>query len=178
MHCKQKKCYRSFQTLSSFKKHVTRLHLEKIDPTNKQQSLCSNFNVTIPVENVSINNAPAANDTKILSEMKNKEQKSSLTEFNFSLEHESLDLVSKLYSKYSLPRNIVQHILDDFTNMLQEPIKILKTIHIAECSETNAHNMENMLQLFSNPFSNLRSEFLLLNISKIWIVSLSLSQYF
>lgn len=179
--CKQNQCNRVFCTLSSFKKHLRTKHIcLETHPSKHQVSnlVCEHKNLE-DKENyncgkniVDKENKENYNCGKNIAEKEMKEnynccgkpilEKEINTPENFMLKlsSETELFISKLYSNYLLPRNVVQSIVTNMSELFREPLQIFQN-RINSISHDNTRNeLSTMLKAIDVNFKNYRSEHL------------------
>lgn len=149
--CRQSKCSRIFQ---NFHKYINHLKQHKV--TCQQMSDTTDISPTVKVNDITLYD----NDTSL------KVQKDTDVSFctsdteitpeifsNF-ISSAALKLCCKLYSNYSLPRNIIQTIVTDLNNMYSDTTNIL--VNSVNCNE---QILQEFCEILSNPFKGLESEY-------------------
>lgn len=154
--CEQK-CSRSYLSLNSFKKHFKShdvLENVNINPNlpisheNKKTKLC--------VLDYDTSDLEKSNSQNILN------MPPIMLDFNELIKNQVTILISKLYSKMTLPRSMVQNVINDFECCFLLPLEEIKSkINLA--SFNNSSEKECILEMsnsMQNMFSKLNSEYL------------------
>lgn len=163
--CKQPNCFRRFQNIYAFKRHILIKHrISNNDELLSKQSenttdlapcLVSKINSAAdgPTQHSDNNSHTLACNEPVVKTSDDELN----SDFNSSLSQNSLLFITKLYSNYSFPRNIVQNVTEDISEILKEPIEILKR----KVNSGNVSNVEIMdsLNSLSNIFKNFNSEY-------------------
>lgn len=170
-NCKQNEtCSRSFQNLSSFKRHISIKHTNDVQ-TNENCLNLVNINNRESVSSHSMNlsdvdfpetNSPT--EANVTFENSSKETIPNIALFEETMKTSALNFITKLYSDFNLPRSSIQLMVNNFTEMVSEPVNVLKefirnNISLDENNQEKLDQIQYMLNLFSNPFSDLKSEY-------------------
>ncbi|XP_031328618.1 uncharacterized protein LOC116159711 isoform X1 [Photinus pyralis] len=155
--CKQNQCTRSFQNIYNLKRHYKLKHnTDDFDAgvsntntgTSQSESIFdwSDDNLNTVVDN----SPPNASSNYNFNE-----------EFKNSLAQKSIFFISKLYSNYTFPRNIVQNVILDTSELFREPLQIIKRkLSGSTCNDADKKELIDMLDLLDNIFKDFGSEYL------------------
>ncbi|CAG9818760.1 unnamed protein product [Phaedon cochleariae] len=163
--CSEKNCGRSYLSINSFKKHF-KTHNEKSD----SESTLSNTEIVDKSEggNNQLNlssyekvGSARYKDKKIL-DQSCVEDLAEVENFNNLIKNQVTVLITKLYSKMTLPRILVQDIINDFESCFVLPLEDIKNkINSSEFSNGNEKVMVlEMCNSLQNIFSEVSSEYL------------------
>lgn len=156
--CKQGECTRVFQNVFGLKRHLKLKH-KRHDDDLKQTLLSSE---SLNTENVFFDpNQQTVQDT---SSNPSLDFKILYEKFKSALSREVALLVSKLYSNYALPRNVVRNVIRDFSEMLSKPLQTIHQLHAqndgASYADNNINNIMNILMLFKDVFKDFTTEYM------------------
>jgi len=164
--CMQNNCYRIFQNIKLFKNHLIVHHSQD----NKKSS-----NVRIqPVVDLSVNDNDSANgdvdvstsdsficEDEFISDLDNAE--SNFVDLKKQLQHETAKFASSFYNELSMNRKHVQTIVDTtrifVKNILFSYLKPNILNVFRNIDNTSLYKIEQIFNLFENPFESLDSEF-------------------
>ena len=137
--CTLSKCGRKFTSINSFKRHFKLDHSSyfsiKVNPGSSSGiNAANNSNSSTISESENTNNFSSActilsnedqhkRDVPVPSTSKDAPQESALSEI---VECQIQRMISNFYSKPSIPRNVVQCIIDDLDNILTCPLKVIE----------------------------------------------------
>lgn len=160
--CSEKNCTRSYLSLNSFKKHF-KTHINKSDP----ESDLSNTEMV----KISQPSFPSGNDKNVGSirdsgkPSSNNNFVENLTktvDFNELIKSQVTILITKLYGKMTLPRNLVQDIINDFESCFVLPLEEIKNkLNLFGFSDSKEKAVVlEMCSSLQNIFSEVSSEYL------------------
>lgn len=152
--CKQSNCHRTFPILNSFKKHLIKNHSQSEMPqqsdTEKHIKL-SKFSNSLEYHNI---NQDASNESH------NNSFDNETYDIFQLIENAIVSFISKLYSNSSLPRNIIQIIIEEtkelFTSVIISIERELKKQNVV------AHVFDTICAIFKkidNIFEKLETEY-------------------
>lgn len=165
--CKQLHCSRQFHTPFGFKRHLSLKHKNEevaMAVDNKVNDYLNEHEVVFNNSTEKENMFQGNTEKDIFSSVNMHD------EFVSALSKSALTFVSKLYSNYSLPRNIVQNLMFDISELMEKPVQVLKKA--VDCS---SQELSDILNSFD--FKNFGSEyktFQLLETSGTFIKPLSI----
>lgn len=138
--CKQSGCGRTFQNIYNLKRHFQLKH--KCDTSDSVSDLTLH---TITEQNPNADRIiPNCTNTSVRNNSDEQEEFSA--KFQNCLSQNSMLFISKLYGNYSFPRNVVQDILLDISELLKKPIDILKN-KLSSCNREDTENKEIIVKL-------------------------------
>jgi len=109
--CKESYCFRIFDSLNSYKKHLKNSH------SNLQNQISNNSNLEIhQPDSSNLINVSIINTEEIPFSENIVLPSNFIDNLKEKLQLSALKLISKWYSNNSIPRNIVLTLLDDITN--------------------------------------------------------------
>lgn len=167
--CMQNDCLRIFQTIQLFKKHLIADHLKTnetssnvriIQPT-ADLSAASNNDRNNEDSDVSVSNSFLCED-EFICDLDNAEG-NLMFDLKKQLQHKAAKLVSSFYNETSMNRKHVQTIIDTTHMFLKDVLfshlkpNVLNILRNAE--DTTLYKIEQIFNLFENPFESLDSEF-------------------
>lgn len=155
--CPYQNCERVYNTKSSLKKHICINHL-----VQKENDVCTNLetnNVTCTnTETDTIsggNNEPSNAFESTVHKNDQRDESFVLTNFKIELNKLLVSFFSQLYSISSLPRTVIQTIVQLVTNLISsEPIAIIKNAINSISQECSL-----MLSLLQTSFENLKTDY-------------------
>lgn len=159
--CNEIDCYRSFDSLKSFKKHV------KCHQSNSSERGDA-FNVSSSSVNLVVQAASPLQNIEYNSDNLNSSHLHGMLADNFeSLVYKNaIILLSKWYSQSGVPRNKVQFIIDDFTTFLNNCLPCINNAIkcLVQSQSINNNNIlskvDTFFNILSNPFKQLDTEYL------------------
>lgn len=148
--CKQENCLRVFQNIYTFKRHLLLKHKDDEVKALSTKRVCEVNDSIVTLKDGS---------SSILNNNSSLEVPSNIQKEDFKniLLDNSILFVSKLYSNYSLPRNIVQNIINDLSETLKKPVEILQN-KINSMDSENEQLIE-MLTMLKDIFKPCGSEY-------------------
>lgn len=160
-NCKNSNFLRSFSSLNSFKKHLN-VHISIPNSSVQNINVCnlseSNPNISnnatniySPDNNIIVENLPSVKPINTLDFLKQELQKNSLY------------LTSKWYSNVSIPRNIVQTLIDDVQQFNHSIFVILKQKFSEELSKLNESSntqseLSKIFEILTDSFDEVKTE--------------------
>ena len=146
----------------SFLEHLRKFHRDnmqeyELDNSNKQQEMC---NSSIE-ENISTNITFNENHCNVHDNSTNSDWDISFLEINEALKKAITSFLAKFYNISSLPRNIIQTIVEEVDKLFGLDVisKISNLILLEIKDDTSRQNVSTMLELIFNPFKNLKTEY-------------------
>ncbi|KAK9736438.1 hypothetical protein QE152_g12518 [Popillia japonica] len=143
--------------------HIFMKHASEVQQNKQPSARSINKNIVLDLpESHTIHETPnkTIQDTVLTSESR---ENITSEAFSTRLHTYVLQFVSKLYTHYSLSRNIIQMLIDDITVILKDISSLLdaKLSFInGDDIATNITDFQNMLALLQKPFQKLDSEYL------------------
>lgn len=150
--CMQFNCFHICSNRDSFKRHLVKSHSGKLQLSASKETLSENVNSTSLIIGHSNNDTNLINTSKL--SLINSE-----TTFE-DVEKSIFYFVSKLYANSALNRKLISQILNDITeNVTSVIFNYLKFSIISKIKDENKTDVEELLDIFSNPFFKLDSEY-------------------
>lgn len=157
-------CFRSFETLNSFKKHVNKVHQPGIPPHSINSHI---HNIPLFKSIVQPLNSAVfeSNNLGSLHESSTTDTDAENIDFESLVYKNAINLLSKWYNQSGVPRNKIQLIIDDFTSFLSDCLPYLKNeVDILTRSRPSTTNssfkLNTMFNILSNPYKTLNTEYL------------------
>lgn len=153
--CRQIDCTRVFQNVYTYKRHLLLKHCENCE--NSEVPVYSNY---VPVQSETCNSAKNS-EVIVPHPVLTSDITSDATlpkDLEKTVSENALLFISKLYSNYSFPRNIVQNVIQDVSQALNKPLEMLKS-KISSLHIENQEIME-MCDILNNFFKHFSTEYL------------------
>lgn len=151
--CKQENCFRSFSTISDLRKHFSTNHNDLRSNTQPNLEVSSVF--------ASIANISSSKDKNTLPKIQKNKDEATTDQPDENLRNEILSLLGRLYSIPSLPRNIVQLVLDHISELFNTISEFMeKLIAKSKTKEDISLKFTQMSKNVKHTFICLRSEYL------------------
>lgn len=153
--CCHNNCSRTFQNRYKFENHFLRKH--KII----EEQICADSEM-VEVDEVCSSELPSVIENKksLDNDLENiPSQTLSPVVFADYMKISALKLCTKLYSNYSLPRNIVQNIVEDVGDMYKDTTSILAKCLDSYSTEQEKPKINQFCNILSKPFHNLETEY-------------------
>lgn len=162
--CKQNDCFRNFNSLQSFKKHLKLKHTDASNSNSEtsnsgydQHSAKDTFE--LPDNNNLL--VPDETDFNFVHDNRND-----YVDFLKLMKEQATVFVSRMYAIESLPRNMVQLIIEEFlifmdsgfTDLLKN--LIINKLKETSCSEDSILQINSMFTKLQNPFEHVSTEYL------------------
>lgn len=155
--CKQKDCFRTFNSLQSFKKH---LQLKHSSNSQISDSVNDHYVAKNKFELPDDNNSPDQSDFNFV------HKKDDFVDYLKLMKEQATIFVSRMYAIESLPRNMVQLIIEEFLIFMDSGfIDLLKNLLINKleefsCSQDFIGQIVSMFNKLQNPFEHMSTEYL------------------
>lgn len=151
--CLKSNCFRTFNCIKSFKKHV-KIHgnilNEQTNPKNVQTlPIIEQVNICNETDNLNINITDSRSSNNNIIE-----------NYESFVYNKSLVLLSKWYNESGVPRNKIQTIIDDFTSLLHDFLPQLhNNVNVQlQSNEKSTFEIDSMFNIIANSFKNLNTE--------------------
>ncbi|KAK9736409.1 hypothetical protein QE152_g12506 [Popillia japonica] len=164
-HCRQGQCDRMYSNIYSYQRHMLMKHVSDFNaPLNESDKIpfhsTSVNNAVFSCENVFIEPKFADNSGRL--EKDSSIINTTLEMFSKVLHTSALQFVSKLYSQYNLPRNIVQQFVNDVSLMFSNASQNILQCKLFSISESEKSSdlieIQNMISLLQEPFHMFETE--------------------
>ncbi|XP_031358295.1 uncharacterized protein LOC116182914 isoform X1 [Photinus pyralis] len=161
--CNEFQCYRDFNSLNSFKKHLSKKHGNH--RTNSISNTIAINSINIPITNIietsSLIDHSSTTDTSKTQNMIIEDNL--LLEFQNELKNNTLLFVTDLYGNTTLTRKHVQCVIDKVETLFEKPLRIFETylsnvISEYNISEKDSKCLNKFLHEFQNTFQSLATE--------------------
>lgn len=163
--CGEQGCYRKFSSGKAFLRHV-RSHVNLGDV----QSDCDpNIVCQVVVSECDTSDTRSGIDTDLVTVTEDSDVPLSVNDGSFqdALQSQCDAFVCKYYSKASLPRNIVQNIVDDVQDLLSNGVfmntlrdKVMQALQSSQAEQPLVETVSGMFNAVQNPFEHLQTEYL------------------
>lgn len=164
-HCRQGQCDRMYSNIYSYQRHMLMKHVSDFNaPLNESDKIpfhSTSVNTAVfSCENVFIEPKFADNSGRL--EKDSSIINTTLEMFSKVLHTSALQFVSKLYSQYNLPRNIVQQFVNDVSLMFSNASQNILQCKLFSISESEKSSdlieIQNMISLLQEPFHMFETE--------------------
>lgn len=166
--CGENSCYRKWSSRNSLRKHLLgpnhNFSAWSVKQNTRQRHIEYN-NIEIVNECIDQDNTNKSDILSVESSTNNYLSAITPTEFESIIKDRSDVFVAKLYNRHSIPRNHLQNIIDDITNLFASGhISILKEtvishLHILGSDTDTLQKIISMFNSVENSFYHLRNEY-------------------
>ncbi|KAK3909843.1 Formamidopyrimidine-DNA glycosylase [Frankliniella fusca] len=163
--CGEQGCCRKFSSGKAFVRHVK----SHVNVGDIQGDCDSNIGCHVVISECDTSGTCSDVDTDVVTVTEDSDVPLSVKDGSFqdALQSQSDAFVCKYYSKPSLPRNVVQNIVDDVQDLLSNGVfmnilrdKVMQALQSCQAEESLVEEISGMFNAVQNPFEHLQTEYL------------------